>query len=57
MVALKERDSSATELVTFTPPTGIRAESTLTLQILAVVLIALVIVSVGIVIIKKKVLK
>ncbi len=54
--SIKERDASATELVTFTPPTGIDAEVPMTTQILIVTLVALVIVAVGIVIIKKKVL-
>ena len=54
--SLNEPDSSATELVTFIPPTGIEVNNALTLQILIIVLIALVMVSVGIVIIKKKVL-
>ena len=54
--SIKERDASATELVTFTPPTGIKAEVPMTTQILIVTLVALVIVAVGIVIIKKKVL-
>lgn len=54
--SIKERDASATELVTFTPPTGIEVEVPITAQILIVTLIALVIVAVGIVIIKKKVL-
>lgn len=56
-VALKERDSSATELVTFTPPTGINSETVMTIQILAVVVIALTVIAIGVVIIKKKVLK
>lgn len=54
--SIEERDASATELVTFTPPTGIEAEVPMTTQILIVTLVALVIVAVGIVIIKKKVL-
>ena len=54
--SIKERDASATELVTFTPPTGIKAEAPMTTQVLIVTLVALVIVAVGIVIIKKKVL-
>ena len=54
--ALKERDSSATELITFTPPTGIEAGVTMTTQILIVIAIAAVIVVGGILIIKKKVL-
>lgn len=54
---LKERDESATELVTFTPPTGLRVETGMTLQILFISGIALVILAVGVVIIKKTVLK
>ena len=54
--SLKERDSSATELITFTPPTGIEAEITIVTQVLIVTMIALVIVVGGILIIKKKVL-
>ena len=53
--ALVERDSSATELVTFTPPTGNEKEHLLMIQILVVTIIALSIVVVGIVVIKKKV--
>ena len=56
-VALKERDSSATELVTFTPPTGINSETVMTIQILAAVVVALAVIAIGIVVIKKKVLK
>ena len=52
--AIEERDSSATELITFTPPTGSEADSALTAQILIVTAIAIAIVIVGIVIIKKK---
>lgn len=55
--AVAERDSSATELVTFAPPTGIRAEATLTTQILLISLLSLVILAVGVVILKKTVLK
>ena len=54
--SLKERDSSATELITFTPPTGIETEVTMKTQILIVIAIAAVIVVGGILIIKKKVL-
>jgi len=54
--AKKERDASATELVTFTPPTGTKTENTMTIQVLIVTTIALAIIAVGIVIIKKKVL-
>lgn len=56
-VALKERDSSATELVTFTPPTGINSGTVMTIQILAAVVVALAVIAIGIVVIKKKVLK
>ena len=55
--ALKERDSSATELITFTPPTGIEVEEGRTTQILILVITSLAIVIGGIIIIKKKVLK
>lgn len=54
--SLYERDQSATEVVTLTPPTGANLMSLMTFQVLIVVVIALVIVAVGIVIIKKKVL-
>lgn len=56
-ISLEERDTSATELVTFTPPTGIEAQSIISLQILIVIVAALAILAVGIVIIKKKVLR
>ena len=55
--ALVERDASATELVTFTPPTGNEKEHLLMIQVLVITSIALAIVVVGIVVIKKKVLK
>ena len=55
--SLDERDASATELITFTPPTGIGVEETMTTQILIVIAISVVIGIVGILIIKKKVLK
>lgn len=54
--SLSERDQSATELVTFTPPTGIEATTSITAQVLIIVIISLGIVAVGIVVIKKKVL-
>ena len=54
--SLSERDQSATEVVTLTPPTGANLMNVMTLQILLVVLVALVIVAIGIVIIIKKVL-
>ena len=56
-ISLEERDTSATELVTFTPPTGIEAQSIISLQILIVIVAALAILAIGIVIIKKKVLR
>ena len=51
-----ERDASATELVTFSPPTGIEAKAVITTEVLIMVAIALIVVVVGIVIIKKKLL-
>ena len=55
--SLAERDQSATELVTFTPPTGLEVDKGMTLQVLFISGIALVILAVGVVIIKKTVLK
>ena len=55
--SLAERDQSATELITFTPPTGINAGSELTFQVMIIVLISLVILTAGVVVIKKFVLK
>ena len=55
--SLKERDASATELITFTPPTGIETQEVMQTQFLIIVISSLVIVVIGIVIIKKKVLK
>ena len=54
--SIEERDSSATELVTFTPPTGIDSNKEMTLQILAITAIALAVVAGGVVVIKKKIL-
>lgn len=54
--ALYETDSSATELVTFTPPTGLEVNAGMTFQVLLVIVAALGIVAIGVVIIKKKVL-
>ena len=54
--SLYERDQSATEVVTLTPPTGINVFGFISVQVLLTVLVALVILAVGIVIIKKKVL-
>lgn len=56
VIGLKERDSSATELVTFTPPTGIESQSVMTSQVLIIVVVALGIIAIGIVVIKKKIL-
>lgn len=56
-VSLAERDSSATELVTFAPPTGIDAGIPLRIQVLVVVLAGLIVVAAGVVVIKKTVLK
>lgn len=55
--SLEERDQSATELVTFTPPTGLEVESGMTMQILIITVVALGVLAIGIVIIKKTVLK
>ena len=54
--ALKERDSSAAELVTFTPPTGNEITATMIAQILIITVVGLGILVAGVVIIKKKVL-
>ena len=54
--SLTERDQSATEVVTLTPPTGADYLNIMTFQVLLVVLAGLVIVAIGIVVIKKKVL-
>ena len=53
---LKEIDSSATELVTFIPPTGIEAKSVITTQLIIIITISLTMIAAGIVFIKKKVL-
>ena len=55
--SLNERDSSATELITFTPPTGLGVQTSLTIEILIVGLASLVIMALGIVLIKKYVIK
>ena len=54
---LKEIDSSATELITFIPPTGIETENVMQNQIIITILAGLTIIAVGIVVIKKKILK
>ena len=51
-----ERDSSATELITLSPPTGMDSEENRTTQIIVVILIATIILAAGIILIKKKVL-
>ena len=53
--ALKERDTSATEVITFTPPTGVEAKAVLITELLVMSAIALAVMSIGIIIIKKKV--
>ena len=55
--AVFERDASATELITFTPPTGQNEQVVLTTEILVMVAISLAVIVVGILIIKKKALK
>lgn len=55
--SLQERDQSATELVTFTPPTGLEVETGMTMQVLLITVISLGVLAIGIVIIKKTVLK
>ena len=57
VTSLEERDASSTELITFTPPTGIIYEDVMTNQLLVVIASAFSIVVVGVVIIKKKVIK
>ena len=56
IAAMSEPDSSATELITLSPPTGINSTENRTLQFMLVVLISTIILAIGIVIIKKKVL-
>ena len=51
-----EPDTSATEVITLSPPTGLDTGLQLTLQIIAIVLVAGVILAAGIIVIKKKVL-
>ena len=52
----KEPDTSSTEVITLSPPTGMNPTVKLVLEIIGVVLIAGVIIAVGIVFIRKKVL-
>ena len=49
--SLKERDASATELITFSPPTGMNAKTILAIQIALVTILGLGIVSAGIIVI------
>lgn len=55
--SLDERDASATELITFTPPTGLDTRTSLTTEMLIVGIAALAILGTGIVLIKKYVIK
>ena len=55
--SLLEKDQSATEIITLTPPTGIDKVNFLSFQVLGVVVVALAILAGGIVIIKKKVIE
>ena len=52
----REKDASATELITLSPPTGLSPEESRLVQLAIVVLISVTIVAVAIVVIKKKVL-
>ena len=53
---IEERDGSATELITFSPPTGLNERQQFNMQIVIGALIGLTILAAGIVVIKKKVL-
>ena len=52
----KEKDASATEVITLSPPTGLSPTESRTLQLVLVITISITIIAVSIVIIKKKVL-
>ena len=52
----KEKDASATEVITLSPPTGLSAEESRLTQLILVVLISVTLVAIAIVVIKKKVL-
>ena len=54
--AASENDSSATEVITLTPPTGLSSKVIFMIQVLSVVLSGIAIMTVGIIAIKKKVL-
>lgn len=56
IVSLEERDTSATELITLTPPTGANLNKVVGIQLILVILAGLLIIAVGIVVIKNKVL-
>ena len=56
VTAIKENDSSATEVITLTPPTGLSSKVIFTIQVLSVVLSGIAILTIGIIAIKKKVL-
>ena len=55
--SIDERDSSATEVITFTPPYGLGVKNSLRIEIFIVGLVALTILGTGIVLIKKYVIK
>ena len=55
-IAGEEPDTSATEVITLSPPTGLNPTVRLVLQIIGVVLIAGIVIAVGIIVIRKKVL-
>jgi len=55
-VAAKEPDTSATEVITLSPPTGLDAHEVRIAKLVLVTLFATIIIAVGIVLIKKKVL-
>ncbi len=54
--SLKKRGASSTEIVTFTPPTGIDKSNILLTQVLAIASVSIVIIAGGIILIRKKVL-
>ena len=54
--SLKKRGASSTEIVTFTPPTGIDKSNIMLTQVLAIASVSIVIIAGGIILIRKKVL-
>ena len=52
----KEKDASATEVITLSPPTGLNANESRMMQLILVILVSITLVAISIVIIKKKVL-